>query len=127
MRATPFKWLLIGLFVVSFVSRPWAEALAASNSQGCGSESIAAMEFANSTAMRAIGKIAIGNTTTAKNSSGKAMLTDCVKSCAAMPMLGQAALVWSPDIWPKSQSAGIQLALSGCPPKPEIPPPISPA
>ncbi len=83
------------------------------------------MELANSTAMHAIGIIAIGKTTTAKNDSGNAMLADCVRSCAAMPMLGQAALAWSPDVWPKSQSAGIELALSGNPPKPEIPPPIS--
>jgi hypothetical protein len=124
MRATPLKWLLISLFVVSFVGRPWAQALAASTSQGCGSASNAAMEFANST-MRAIGKIAIDKTTTARNGSGKTMLADCVKSCAAMPMLGQAALVWSPDVWPKSESAGMELSLSGYSPKPEIPPPIS--
>lgn len=60
-----------------------------------------------------------------ENGSGKTMLADCVKSCAAMPMLGQAALVWSPDVWPKSESAGMELSLSGYSPKPEIPPPIS--
>jgi hypothetical protein len=125
MRAASFKWLLIGLIVVSFAGRPWAQALAVFSTQGCGGVTAVAMQSAHSTAIHAAGKIAPHETATAKNDAGKPMVADCVKICAAAPMLNASTLAWSADVWPQSHAEAIETALRGHPPKPELAPPIA--
>jgi hypothetical protein len=125
MRATPLKWLLIGLMVVSFVGRPWAQALAAFPSPACGGANIVALAAANSAAIHAVGKVAADKTAAAKNDSDQRMSADCVKNCAAAPILGQSAMVWSSDIRPQSHPAAIGIVLRGHPPRPELSPPIA--
>ena len=124
MRATPFKWLLIGLMVVSFAGRPWAQASSAST-EGCGGLTAVAMESANPAAMHKAGKIAASETATQKHDSGKPIIADCVKSCAAAPLLGISIMSWSPDVWPQVHSTAIEVALNGHPPGPELFPPIA--
>ena len=53
------------------------------------------------------------------------MLAGCVKSCAATPLMGQAPLAWSAEIWPQAHSAAVEVALRDHPPKPELSPPIA--
>lgn len=125
VRAALFKWLLIGLMVVSFAGRPWTESIAAGAMHGCGTFSAAGTETANSTMTYELGKIAAGDAATPKYDSGKTKSADCVKSCAAVQILGLAAVAWSLDVWPQIHSATIEIALNGHPPKPELSPPIA--
>jgi len=124
MRATLFKWLLIGLMVVSFAGRPWAQALATSM-QGCGGSSAMVVQSVHPAVTHEAGKMAAGQTTAAQNDSGKTAGVDCVKSCAALQVLGLAAMTWSPEAWPHGRSVTIEVALHGHPPKPELSPPIA--
>jgi hypothetical protein len=123
MRATPFKWLLIALLVVSFTGRPWAQALAASPGHGCGGAHAVAVETGTSMPMH-VGKAATDETATANYDSVKPMLGSCVKSCAATPIMGHAPVAWSAEVWPQAHSAAVDGALRGYPPKPELSPPI---
>jgi hypothetical protein len=124
MLAMPLKWLLIGLMVVSFVGRPWVQALPAS-AQGCGGSSAVAMQSAHPAVTHEAGKIAADETAAPQNDSGKTKSADCVKSCAAVQVLGLAVMTWSPEVWPQIHSAAIEVALNGHPPKPELSPPIA--
>jgi len=124
MRATPFKWLLIGLMVVSFAGRPWAQVLPVST-QGCGGSIVMAMQSAHPAVMQEAGKIAADEMAAPQDDSGRTKSADCVKSCAAVQVLGLAAMTWSPEAWPQIHSAAIEVALNGHPPKPELSPPIA--
>ncbi len=124
MRATPFKWLLIALMVVSFAGRPWAQT-SPESTEGCGGLNAVAMESANSAAANGVGKIASSETATPTPDSAKPMVGDCVKTCAAAPILGISAMAWAPDAWPQTHSAAIEVALKGHPPEPELFPPIA--
>jgi hypothetical protein len=124
MRATPFKWLLIGLMLVSFAARPWAQALPAST-QGCGGSSAVAMQSAHLAATHEAGKIATEKTAAPQHDFAKAKNADCVKICAAVQVLGLTAMTWFPEVWPQIHSAAIEVALNGHPPKPELSPPIA--
>jgi uncharacterized protein (DUF2342 family) len=118
MRARPFNWLLIGLMVVAFAGRSWAQ-------PGCGAVGTVAMDSANSTATHKAGEIAASETATQKHDSGKAKSADCVKCCAATQVLGLIAMAWSPDVWPQIHLAAVEVALHGQMPKPELVPPIA--
>jgi hypothetical protein len=127
MRAVPFKWLLIGLMLVSFAGRSWAQSLPAST-EGCGGSSAVAMQSANSTATHETheaGVIVASETATPQHDTGKAKSIDCVKSCAAVQVMGLVAMAWFPDVWPQIHSAAIEVALNGHQPKPELSPPIA--
>jgi hypothetical protein len=124
MRAT-FKWLLIGLMVVSFAGRPWAQALAVSPGHGCGGAHVVAVDAGTSMATHDVGKAAPGETATVAYDSAKSMLAGCVKSCAATPIMGHAPVAWYAEVWPQVHSAAIDVALRGHPPKPELSPPIA--
>ena len=124
MRATPFKWLLIGLMVVSFAGRPWAQALPVL-AQGCEGSSAVAMQSTHLAATHAAGKIATDETPAPQPDSGKTKSADCAKNCAAVQVMGLAAMIWSLDVWPQIHSAAIEVALNGHPPKPELSPPIA--
>jgi hypothetical protein len=124
MLATPLKWLLIGLMVVSFAGRPWAQALPAST-QGCGGSSAAVMQSVHPAATHKAGKIAADETAAPQDESGKTKSADCVKSCAAVQVLGLATMTWFPEVWPQIHSAAIEVALKGHPSKPELSPPIA--
>ena len=127
MRIAPFKWLLIGLMLVSFAGRPWAQSLPAST-QGCGGSVAVAMQSTNSMATHEAheaGEIAASEMAMPQHDSGKAKSIDCVKSCAAVQVMGLVAVTWSPEVWPQIHSATIEIALSGHPPKPELSPPIA--
>jgi hypothetical protein len=123
MLAAPFKWLLIGLIVVSFVGRPWAQALPLWP-QGCSGSSVVAMQYTRFAMTHAVGKIAANEMAAPQHDSGDTKSADCVKSCAAVQVLGLAAMTWSPEVWPQIHSAAIAVVLSGHPPKPELTPPI---
>jgi hypothetical protein len=124
MRAAPFKWLLIGLMAVSFAGRPWAQSLPAST-QGCGGSSTVAMQAIDSAATHETGMIAADKAAMPQHDSGKTKSADCVKSCAAVQVMGLVAVTWSPEVWPQIHSVTIEIALSGHPPKPELFPPIT--
>jgi hypothetical protein len=124
IRATPFKCLLIGLMVVSFAGRPWAQALPVS-AQGCGGSSAVAMQSAHLAATHAAGKIATDKAAAPQRDSGKTKSVDCAKNCAAVQVMGLAAMIWSLEVWPQIHSAAIEVALNGHPPKPELSPPIA--
>lgn len=121
MRARTFKWLLIGLMVVSFAGRPWAQTSPAST-QGCGGTSIAAAHDAGELASS--DRIAASETA-AQHDSGKTKSAECAKTCAALQVMALAAMTWSPGVWPQSHDAAIEVALIGHPPKPELFPPIA--
>jgi hypothetical protein len=123
MRATPFKWLLIGLIVVAMAGLPWAQAFASFSSQGCGGDHSAKSELAHATTVQSPVKIAMA--TTAKNDFGAATNAACAKSCAAMQVFGALAAAWLPEVWPQIHSEAIDFVLSGHPPKPELSPPIA--
>ena len=125
MRARPFKWLLIGLMVVAFAGRSWAQPVAVASMLGCGAVGTVAMDSANSTATHKAGEIAASETATQKHDSGKAKSADCVKCCAATQVLGLIAMAWSPDVWPQIHLAAVEVALHGQMPKPELVPPIA--
>lgn len=124
MRVTAFKWLLIGLMVVSFAGRPWTQAWAVST-QGCGASSAGAEQSVHPAVTHEAGTIAAGEPAAAHSDSGKTESADCVKSCAALQVLGLAAMTWLPEAWPQSRSVTIEVALYGHPPKPELSPPIA--
>ena len=71
MRAAPLKWLLIGFMVVSFMGRPWAQAVASVPNEDCGGMNAVAMQFSNSAAGHKIGKIAMEENATPKNECGQ--------------------------------------------------------
>jgi hypothetical protein len=128
LRATPFKWLLIGLMLVSFAGRPWAQSLPASVSGcgGLGTAAAATMDHADSAAAQETGKIAAGETTSPQHDSGKTKGADCVKSCAAAPILALTATPsWASGIWPQIHGTPVEVALNGQTPKPELSPPIA--
>jgi hypothetical protein len=125
MRATPFKYLLIALMVVSCVGRPWAQALTVSPAHGCGGASAAAMEPGTAMAAQAAGRIAAGETAMASHPADSSMSAACVKSCAVTPMLGQMDQMWSAEVWPQAHPLAVDVALRGYPPKPELSPPIA--
>jgi len=124
MRAAPFKWLLIGLMVVSFAGRPWAQALPALT-QGCGGSGVMAVQSAHPAVTREAGRIPADETAVPQHDSGRTKSADCAKNCAAVQVLGLAAMTWSPEVWPQIHSAAIAVALNGHPPKPELSPPIA--
>jgi hypothetical protein len=118
----PLKWLLIGLMVVSFAGRPWAQAFASAPSHGCGGAAAAMTHAAD---VAAAHQQLESLTTATGDDSAKAMGAGCIKSCAAAPMLIQLPVVWSPDIWPQAHSAAVIDTLRGHPLKPELAPPIA--
>ncbi len=122
MLATPLKWLLIGLMVVSFVGRPWAQAFASAPSHSCGGAAAVATHAA---AVAAAHQQLDALASAAVDDSAKAIAAGCIKSCAAAPMMIQLAVAWSPDIWPQVHSAAVADTLRGHPPKPELAPPIA--
>jgi hypothetical protein len=125
MRATPFKWLLIALLVVSFTGRPWAQAISVSPGHGCGGAHAVATDTGTAMATHDVGQAATGETATANPDSGQPMLASCVKSCAATPIMSHAPVAWSAEVWPQAHSATVDPALRGHPPKPELSPPIA--
>ena len=60
-----------------------------------------------------------------QHESGKTKSADCIKSCAAVQVLGLVAMAWLPEVWPQVHSAAIDVALNGRSPKPELSPPIA--
>ena len=122
MLATPLKWLLIGLMVVSFAGRPWALPVSA---QDCGGSSAMATQSAHPAVMHQAGNITTDEIAAPQHDSGRTKSADCVKSCAAVQVLGLAAVTWSPEVWPQIHSAATAVALNGHPPKPELSPPIA--
>jgi hypothetical protein len=123
MRAVPLKWLLIGLMVVSFAGRPWAQTLPAST-QGCGGQT-AAIEHAYSATTHETGKIKASEAASPQHDSGKAKSADCVKSCAAVQVLAISATPsWTAEVWPEIHLAAVEATLHGQTPKPELSPPI---
>jgi hypothetical protein len=125
LHATPFKWLLIGLMLVSFAGRPWAQSLPAS-SAGCGSVSAAAMEHAYSATAQETSDIAASQAALPQHESGKTKSPDCVKSCAAAPVLALTATPsWASEIWPQLHEMPVDVTLNGQTPKPELSPPIA--
>jgi hypothetical protein len=124
MRAVLFNWLLIGLMVVSFAGRPWAQVLPATT-QGCGGQT-AAIEHTYTAATHETGTIETGKTTAPQHDSGKAKSADCVKSCAAVQVLAISAVPsWAAETWPQIHSAAVEATLHGQTPKPELSPPIA--
>jgi hypothetical protein len=122
MLSMPLKWLLIGLMVVSFVGRPWAQALATSPAHGCGSAAAVAMQSGQvAGAQEQPGEIAA----VAIDDPAKAMTAACVKTCAAAPIFIQLSVIWSPEIWPQIHTAAVSETLRGHPLKPELAPPIA--
>ncbi len=124
MLATLLKWLLISLILVSFAGRPGAQALPMAT-QGCGGSSAVAMQSAHLVAAHEAGKIAADEAAAPQHNSGKTKSADCVKSCAAVQVLGFVVMTWAPEVWPQIHSAAIEVALNGHPPKPELSPPIA--
>ncbi len=125
MRAALFKWLLIGLMVVSFAGRPWAQSLPVPTA-GCGGSNAATMEHAASAAADEAGKIATSESPAPQHNSGKAKSADCVKSCTAAPVLAMsAAPSWSAEGWPQIHLAAVAAILHGQEPEPELFPPIA--
>ncbi|MBI3704996.1 MAG: hypothetical protein HY244_14400 [Rhizobiales bacterium] len=125
MRAKPFKWLLVGLMVLSFAGRPWAQSLPASSEAGCGGSRTVTMQAVDSAAAHEIGASMADEAVMPQHDSGKAKSADCAKSCAAVQVMALAAMTWSPEVWPQSHSTTIEVALIGHPPKPELSPPIA--
>jgi hypothetical protein len=125
LHATPFKWLLIGLLLVSFAGRPWAQSLPASSAR-CGSLSSAAMEHVYSAAAHDTGDSVAAKKAMPHHESDKAKSPDCVKSCAAAPVLALTATPsWASEIWPHIHEMPVDLTLNGQSPKPELSPPIA--
>jgi hypothetical protein len=121
--AAPFKWLLIALMVMSFAGRPWAQSLPAST-EGCGGTNAAAVEHA--AAAHVMANIAVNETAAPKHDSGKANSANCVKSCAAVQVLGMPAVpLWSAKVWPQIHLVAVEATLHGQTPKPELSPPIA--
>jgi hypothetical protein len=124
MRAVSFKWLLIGLLVMSFAGRPWAQTLPAST-QGCGEQNAVAIEHAYSAATHETGKIEASEAASPQHDSGKAKSADCIKSCAAVQVLAISATPsWTAEVWPQIHVAAVEATLHGQTPKPELSPPI---
>lgn len=123
MRTVLFKWLLIALMVLSFAGRPWAQAFSTAN-EGCGGSRTMTMQTLDSAAAHEMGTSATDEASMPQHDSGKTKSADCVKSCTAVPVMGLAAMTWSPEVWPQSHSTTIEVALIGHPPKPELSPPI---
>jgi hypothetical protein len=124
MRAKSFKWLLVGLMLVSLAGRPWAQALPAS-SEGCGGSRIMTMQSVDSAATQETGIIAANDASMPQHDSGKTKSADCVKSCGLVQVMGLVTMALLPEAWPQQQSTAIEIALSGHPPKPELSPPIA--
>ena len=121
--ATPFKWLLIGLLVVSFAGRPWAQALPAS---GCGGSTSAVAEHADTAATDEAGTITASETAASQHESGQTKSANCVKSCTAVPVLAISAdPSWSFEVWPQIHETAVEVILHGLAPEPELFPPIA--
>jgi len=121
--AKPFKWLLIGLMVVSFAGRPWAQALPTS---GCGGSTSAAMEHAYTAAIDEAGTITASEMAAPQHEPGQTKSANCVKSCTAVPVLAlSVAPSWSSEVWPQIHETAVEAILHGLTPEPELFPPIA--
>jgi hypothetical protein len=125
MHAQPLKWLLIALLVVSFIGRPWAQALAAAPGHGCGGAHAAAVDSGTAMATHDVGMAATDEAAPANYDAGKPMLASCVKSCAATPIMAHASVAWCAEVWPQAHSVAVDGAMRGHSPKPELSPPIA--
>lgn len=124
LHVTPFKWLLVSLMLVSFAGRPWALSLPASSAE-CGILNPSAMELAYSAAAKDTGGIVTGKMAMPQHESGKTKSPDCVKSCAAVPVMALTATqTWASEVWPQIHEIPVDIALNGQTPKPELSPPI---